>query len=184
MKQVIIEFIPIILFFLLLTYTEKMVQLSTTGLGKIFVILIILFYASIDKLYGILVCLLFILFYQSDIFNNILNKCNKEQEGFEPILDNIITHNSVKQLEPISYSDQYELPKVNTESAKEFRQQHCEKGHLVNKGQKIKIDIADHVYPEISFHDEKCNICDSKCGFNIVEKQINITQNMTPKSGR
>jgi hypothetical protein len=50
--------------------------------------------------------------------------------------------------------------------------------------QKIKIDIADHVYPEISFHDEKCNICDSNCGFNIVEKQINIIENMRPKSGR
>lgn len=183
MKQVIIEFIPIILLFLLLTYTEKMVQWTNTGLGKLLVILIILFYASIDKLYGILVCLLFILFYQSDIFNNILNKCNKE-EGFEPILDNPVTHNAVKQLEPISYNDQYELPKVNTEAVKEFRQQHCEKGHLVNKGQKIKIDIADHVYPEISFHDEKCNICDSKCDFNIVEKQININEIMRPKSGR
>jgi hypothetical protein len=182
MKQVIIEFIPIILLFLLLTYTEKMVEWANTGLGKLLVVLIILFYSSIDKLYGVLVCLLFILFYQSDIFNNILNKCSKE--NFEPMLDNIVTHSAVKQLEPISYNEQYQLPKVNMESVKGFRQEHCEKGHLVNKGQKIKIDIADHVYPEISFHDEKCNICDSNCGFNIVEKQINIRENMTPKSGR
>jgi hypothetical protein len=182
MKQVVIEFIPIILLFLLLTNTEKMVQWANTGLGKLLVILIILFYASIDKLYGMLVCLLFILFYQSDIFNNILNKCNKE--SFEPILDNTVTHNAVKQLEPTSYNDQYELPKVNIESAKEFRQEHCEKGHLVNKGQKIKTDIVEHVYPEISFHDEKCNICDSKCDFNIVEKQINVNEIMRPKSGR
>jgi len=183
MKQILIEFIPIILIFLLLTYTEKMIQWSNTGLGKFIIILIILFYYFIDKLYGILVCLLFILFYQSDCFENMINR--SKIENFEPNLDTTITHHAIKPLESVSYTDQYELPKVNSEIVKkEFRQQHCEKGHLVNKGQKIKIDIADHVYPEISFHQEKCNICDSNCRFNIVEKQIDVTEKIRPKSGR
>lgn len=181
MQQIFIEFIPIILIFLALTYTEKMIEWSNTGLGKLVIILIILFYAFIDKLYGILVCLLFILFYQSDYYCNVLNK---KTEGFEPILDTIVTHQPIKTLEPMSYTEQYDLPKINTESVKGFRQQHCEKGHLVNKGQKVKSDIAEHVYPEISFSNEKCNICDSKCHFNIVEKQINITEKIRPKSGR
>jgi hypothetical protein len=182
MKQILVEFIPIILIFLLLTYTEKMILWSNTSLGKIIILLIILFYTSLDKLYGILVTLLFILFYQSDCVENMLN--NNKIENFEPKLDTVTTHTALKPLEPVSYTDQYELPKINTESAKEFRQQHCEKGHLVNKGQKVKIDIADHVYPEIMFENEKCNICDPTCSFSVIEKQIEVTEKIRPISGR
>ena len=177
--QVLVQFIPIILIFLLLTYTENMIKWSNHGLGKIVVIMIILFYAAIDKLYGVLVCLLFILFYQSDTVENMLNQ--KKVEGFEPIEDSPIKHN----LEPVSYTEQYELPKISSEVVKkEFRQKHCEKGHLVNKGQKIKNDMAEHVHPEIEFTNEKCNICDSTCSYNIVEKQIDISERIKPKSCR
>lgn len=187
MKQILVEFIPIILIFLLLTYTEKMILWSHTGLGKMVVLLIILFYTSLDKLYGILVTLLFILFYQSDCVENTLNihaYNDQIKENFEPNIDILTTHNAIKPLEPISYIDQYELPKINTESAKEFRQQHCEKGHLVNKGQKVKIDVAEHVYPEITFQNGKCNICDPVCDYSVIEKQIEITEKFRPKSGR
>ena len=161
-----------------------MVQWSNTGLGKIVIIMIILFYASIDKLYGILVCLLFILFYQSDTVENMLNNTNEFErkndiEGFEP---DTLTNATIKTT---SYVDQYELPKITSETIKnEFRQQHCEKGHLVNKGQKIKIDMTQHVYPEVSFNDHKCNICDSKCDFNIIENQIGTSEKIRPKCAR
>ena len=80
---------------------------------------------------------------------------------------------------------QYELPKVTIESVKnKFKQEHCEKGHLVNKGQKIKIDMTEHVHPEISFPGNNCNICDSTCDFNIIEKQIDISERIRAKSGR
>lgn len=161
-----------------------MVQLINTSLGKIVVIIIILFYTCIDKLYGILVCLLFILFYQSDIVENMLNKKN-ESEGFESNVDTTLTNTFIKPLESTSYIDQYDLPKINIETVKnEFRQQYCGKGHLVNKGQKIKIDMAEHVYPEVSFDDKKCNICDSKCEFSIIKKQIDIREKIRPKCAR
>lgn len=183
MKQILLEFIPIVLIFLVLTYTEKMVNWSNTSLGKLLIISIILFYASIDKLYGILVCLFFILFYQSDIVENMLNKQNTET--FVPINDIQLQHSAIKPIEMTSYSCQYELPKITTDLVKnKFRQKYCEKGHLVNKGQKIKIDMMEHVYPEISMKDDKCNICDSNCHFNIIENQIDNQQRITPKSGR
>ncbi len=160
-----------------------MIQWSSSGLGKIIVILIILFYTSIDKLYGMLVCLLFILFYQSDFYYNYENR-NNETENFEPILDSIVPHQSIKPLEPISYNHQYEMPEINVEYVKNFKQEHCEKGHLVNKGQKVKIDIAEHIYPEISFINEKCNICDARCNFDIVKKQMDIIEKIKPKSCR
>ena len=186
MKQILTEFIPIIFIFLLLTYTEKMAEFGNTGLGKLIIIIIILFYTSIDKLYGVLVCLLFIFFYQTETVENMLNKHDiKNTEGFEPIQDIPIKHNTIKPLESTCYSKQYELPKINTDIVKnEFRQKHCEKGHLVNKGQKVRIDMAEHVYPEVSFDNDKCNICDSKCDFNIIENKLNISQRLAPKSGR
>jgi len=182
MKQILIEFIPIILIFLLVTYTEKMVKWSNTSLGKLLIITIVLFYASIDKLYGILVCLLIILFYQSDSVENMLNKPNTET--FEPIIDKPLEHSAVKPLETTSYACQYELPKVTTDLVKnKFRKKHCEKGHLVNKGQKIKIDMTEHVFPEVLLND-KCNICDTNCDFRIIENQLNVAERLLPKSGR
>ena len=182
MKQILIEFIPIILIFLLLTYTEKMITWSNTSLGKLMIISIVLFYASIDKLYGILVCLLFILFYQSDTVENMLNK--HDMEFFEPNNEYKLEYSVKKPLEMSSYKCQYELPKITTDLVKrEFRQKHCEKGHLVNKGQKVKIDMSEHVFPELSLKD-KCNICDKYCDFNIIEKQLNISEELAPKSGR
>ena len=44
--------------------------------------------------------------------------------------------------------------------------------------------MMEHVYPEISMKDDKCNICDSNCHFNIIENQIDNQQRITPKSGR
>jgi len=182
MKQILIEFIPIILIFLVLTYTEKMVKWSNTSLGKLLIICIVLFYASIDKVYGILVCVLFILFYQSDTVENMLNI--KHPEPFVPNNDYSIQHTAVKPLDVTSYTCQYELPKITTDVVKrEFRQKHCDKGHLVNKGQKVKIDMTEHVFPEITLND-KCNICDKHCDFHVIEKQLNIGERLVPKSGR
>ena len=185
MKQVLLQFIPIFLLFLIVSYTEKMVEWSNTSLGKLVVIMIILFYASIDKLYGVLVCLLFILFYQSDTVENMLNKQEYKFEGFEPVEDRPTKHEAIKPIESVSYTAQYEMPKISSEVAKkEFRKKYCEKGHLVNKGQKIKNDMAEHVHPEIEFPNEKCNICDSTCEYSIVEKQIDISERIKPKSCR
>ena len=182
MKQILLEFIPIILIFLLLTYTEKMVKWSNTSLGKLLIIFIILFYASIDKLYGILVCVLFILFYQSDTVENMLNIQNID--SFVPNNENRLEHTVIKPLEASCYTTQYELPKITTDIVKrEFRQKHCHKGHLVNKGQKVKIDITEHVYPEVVLND-KCNICDTHCEFNIIDKQLNVGERLAPKFSR
>ena len=193
MKEFLVQFIPIILIFLILTYTENMIKWSNAGLGKLMIIIIILFYASIDKLYGVLVCLLFILFFQSDTVETMLNKekekerkkQEEEKENFEPIEDKSIKHNRIKPMEQTSYSKQYDLPKITSEVVKnDFRQKYCEKGHLVNKGQKIKIDMTEHVYPEVNYTNDKCNICYSECDFTIIENQLNISERMVPKSCR
>jgi hypothetical protein len=64
MKKVIAEFIPIILIVLFALFTRQMVEQSHTVLGKFIAIVIIVFYSSIDVLFGVFACGLFIVFYQ------------------------------------------------------------------------------------------------------------------------
>jgi len=66
MEKTISQFIPMILIFLFLRYTRDSVALSHTVLGKLFAVSLILFYTKIDVVYGLVVCLLVICYYQSD----------------------------------------------------------------------------------------------------------------------
>jgi dTDP-4-dehydrorhamnose reductase len=136
-----------------------------------------------------------ILFYQSDIVENMLNQY-QYTENFEAILEfeqskNISPKEVNLTAEPaLSYVSQYESPSTNknlSESTKsDFRKIHCEKGHLVNKGQVVKADMAEHIFPEIEFHNEKCNLCDPTCNFSVIEKQLNalLSEEFLSKSGR
>ena len=66
MKTTVAQFIPIIVIITLLSYSKEFVNMSTTILGKIFAICIVLFYTSLDKYMGLVLCLLVIVYYQSD----------------------------------------------------------------------------------------------------------------------
>jgi hypothetical protein len=60
------EFIPIFLLFLFIAYPRSFVPFSHTVLGRLFVVLLIAFYSTIDIIYGALACVIVILYYQTD----------------------------------------------------------------------------------------------------------------------
>jgi hypothetical protein len=116
MKKLLLQFIPIIIVFLLLTYFKGVAKFSRTILGKLVAVCVILFYTCIDRLYGVLLCGLVILYYQSDFIENMLNWSDVDNvssinhiddpvyiggvvipdvEPFEPI-DQAYTNNEVK----------------------------------------------------------------------------------------
>lgn len=81
MKKIIAEFIPIILIVLFALFTRQMIEQSHTILGKFIAIVIIVFYSSIDVLFGVVACGLFIVFYQkvfayNQYTENMDNYCN------------------------------------------------------------------------------------------------------------
>ena len=86
MNNIIIEFIPILLLFLLVSYTDKIVQFSNSVLGKLAAMIIIILYSTIDTIHGLSVCLIFILYYMSDYVENMLNR-----EGLEGNTDETTT---------------------------------------------------------------------------------------------
>lgn len=85
MKQVILQFIPIIALFLVLAYSRKMAQFSHSVLGKLIAVAIIVFYTHENKLLGLLACSLFVFYYQSDSVENMLNMDGLEGNSYEGI---------------------------------------------------------------------------------------------------
>ena len=95
MKTIIVKLLPIILVSVLFLYKEDTIEFSHTILGRLVAVSIILFYISCNILYGLLACLLIILYYQFDFVeersNLKINMIHLEgfQEGAGP-LDNIM----------------------------------------------------------------------------------------------
>lgn len=195
MKLILVEFIPIILSFLFLSYTEQFVNISHTILGRFIAISIILFYIDIDISYGLLACAIIILFYESDLVENMLNRYEYieyfETKPFDEKSKNTNPAElTLSKESTMSYTTQYELHSDDSVSPdfikNEFRRIHCDKGHLVNKGQHVRPEMTEHVFPEVKFSNEKCNVCDPTCNFSIIEKQLNtlLSDDFMPKSGR
>jgi len=66
MKYFVAQFIPIIIVYLLLTYTKTSVLISKTILGRFLAVLAVIYYTYLDKYLGLFVCALVITYYQSD----------------------------------------------------------------------------------------------------------------------
>ena len=69
--SVVMQFIPIIIILVYVSYKRWFIEASSSVLGKIVAILMILYYTSIDYMYGTLCCISVIAFYQMN-----------EREGF------------------------------------------------------------------------------------------------------
>lgn len=187
-KQIIINFIPIFLLFALLSYTEKFIRVSGSVLGKLIAVFIVLFYTSINILHGILATALIILYYQSDIVESMLNMYEYSDKKTPIGID-------IEDIKPtaencLSYLTQYERQSPNIKSYENkkasFRNEHCKKGHLVSKQQNIRTDMTEHVFPEVSYVNDKCNICDSTCDFTVSDRIIStgVKEGFAPVSCR
>jgi len=173
MNLILVDFLPIVMLFLLLSYTTSFVEFSHTILGRLFAILIIVFYTYIDPLFGLFVCILVIFYYQTDYVEGMLN--NQESVNVNESFESI--------------SDAYPLPifehthDESVETINQFKQQYCSKGHLIYKDQNVNIEMIEHIFPEINYEEHKCNVCDKNCNFNIIENIIRTEDELIkPKS--
>lgn len=173
-SQLLLNFLPMILLYLLTVYSPQMAKWSHTLLGKSIAVAIILLYSFLDVISGLLVCALIIFYYQSDYVESfqyslketdiLLVEVEEEEKIGEKEKDLPHDLESLEHAYPLSPTILIEKDK----NVQEFRQKHCSKGHLVHKGQIVKPEMAEHIFPEIEqgpYH--KCNICDPSCGFNV-----------------
>lgn len=196
MKYTIAQFIPIILLFFMLKYSNLMAMFSHTILGKLIAVLIIIFYTYLDKTIGLFICSLIILYYQSDNVENMLNM-NTELNALEN-MDNIENNKMIdkttildgnkyvpnQEKNGVSYTDIYEEQSpVNYELEEQFRKQNCDGNVLKYKEMKVKNEMAEHVFPGMKqTNNSKCNPCNKKCHFSIIESKIETEIAMKPIS--
>lgn len=65
------DFMPILILFLFICYPYEFVKISETSLGKLFALFLIIYYASVDLVWGILVCAIVILYYHIEFTTSI-----------------------------------------------------------------------------------------------------------------
>lgn len=181
-KQIVFNFIPILLLFILLSYTEQFIQVSGSVLGKLLAVVIVLFYSSIDILHGILAAGFVILYYQSDIVEAMLDRYEYPTVPTQPDTDTVSVTVPIEDTgllatdNTLSYLSQYERPKTckggSNNNKMTFRKEHCKKGHLTVKDQIVRTEMTEHIYPEVSFVSDRCNICDSTCDFKVTNSMI------------
>ncbi len=193
MNKILNQFIPIIILFLLLSYSNEFINFSNTVLGKLFAILVIIYYTILDKRIGLLVCSLVIFYYQSDVVENMLNideimgkkesKDSKEDEieGME----NMQCPKRNTQKENMSDLDEiYEkelLVDKSLDGVNKFRDEHCEGKNLKYKNMDVKDDVVEHVFPEVKYNSDKCNPCADTCDISILENKLKNEKEMVPK---
>lgn len=169
-------------FFMYVCHTYTFIQFMTSVLGKMVIILLIIFYTSVHKIYGVLFCLLVILFYQLDnvrwvsegfcdtsslcssglsVGSNCgCNKCEQCQQQSKKFNTEHKNYVSIVDLEE----------NIREKEKTEFQKRHCTlDGVLTYKGIPVKKDMSDIVFTEVKYDNENnvCNLCDKNCDFRI-----------------
>lgn len=201
--KIIAQFVPILLLFLLLSFSKPFTTFSFSILGKLLAVLVIIFYTYLDKYLGLFVCAIVVLFYQSDYLENMLN--------IDDILDDIDNYDSSNNESNDLPDDGMYLNNNNTIKNRrnrermtnqdgvkqEFRERNCKQngrygtegksgyhdgGQLVYKDMSVKSEYAEHVFPQLEFKDEPCNPCNESCNFSIIESKLNAEKSIIPIS--
>jgi hypothetical protein len=189
MINIISQFLPIILLFIIVSNNRILFEFSNTILGKIIAIVIIIFYISIDKIIGIFVCALIILFYQSHYRENmdiIYSDFYNDYTTLDNALDNDALDNDILDND---YIDDYiylypkdgkNIKKNNKENFNEsledkFRRENCKNGVLMFKNINVNNEMSEFVFPEMKFNNDICNPCNKTCDITIHESTITST---------
>jgi hypothetical protein len=202
-ESILVDFIPIILIYSFAVDTRRAIMFSSTILGKLLAVSIVIFYTAINPAFGALICMITLVYYQSDFVEEILNierGERTEQElaalastysSFSPGPQWASADASTKFAEGFqsnaadlyaytpgqSYRKDAEHLLGKTEKNAElkaiFRKENCRAGVLHHRGSEINPEMTQHIFREIRMEGEKCNPCDPDCAFSIIESRIN-----------
>ncbi len=205
--SIVMQFIPIILVLVYASYKPWFVNATHTVLGKVIAILLIIYYTSIDYIYGTLCCVMVIAFYQMHEIEGFVEgaggkkkkRRRKRATKAKPAAKTQASFQAQASAEDADVADSEET--VNEETIEEFSNQvdafasafasardtfirdKCLNGVLMHKGFPVKSEMADHVYSEIQFNTRtRCNPCDKTCDYSIVEAKIDTETELCPRS--
>ena len=197
----IMQFIPMILILLMASFPFAFSQVSHSSVGKLFAVMLVLYYTRMNYKYGLASAIIFLIYYQmTEYAEGFEEKKEKKPDTVEDDGTNL------PEQEPSVYTEQKPLVEEvhsTTEEAfetkepaiisidmfndvkDEFIKEKCKNGVLMYKMMPVKNDMADHVYSEIKFNsDEKCNPCDRTCDYNIIEAKLKTQESLISKISR
>lgn len=193
--NIIAQFIPIIIIFLMLSFSKPFTVFSHSVLGKILALFIIVFYTYLDNVLGLFICAIILLYYQSDFFENMLN--------IDDVLDDIHNYDTAGAESIDAIDDGLYLNNNNNNQRRrermtvkegnaidKFREDNCTRNgsygrnELVYKDMKVRSDYAEHVFPELEFKNGPCNPCNKSCDVSIIESKIKTEIEMIPISSK
>lgn len=184
MSNIISQFLPIIIIFIIVSNNKFLFDFSNTILGKFIAIIIIIFYISIDKIIGIFVCALIILFYQIHYKENMDIIYSDFYNDYTTLDNDISLDNDYTNLDNDFIDDYiYLYPKdgknknkkvINKEIKNEsledkFRNKNCKNGVLMFKNINVNNEMSEFVFPEMKFNNEICNPCNKTCDIVVNE---------------
>ena len=185
-------FLTLLILYLVLAQYELIKENLDTILGKIIIICVLLFYTSIDKYLGLFFCLIIILLLQDQFIENMLN-INEYVENFDTLQpasfspfqnDFILPSSKGNYLEKENIHDLYKGKSVLNKTTKyneDFKKNNCNQLKLKYKNMDVPDDMIRHVFPELKFHDETCNICHNNCKFSVLEEKMKTQKELQPK---
>jgi len=171
----------VIIIVLLFTYqyhTKWFVDFTHSVIGKLIACSIILFYTSINKIYGLFCCASVILFFS-------LESTKWIQEGFFEIPSSSMDVAPTGRGSSILISTPYAGDKEDTsgphqrinsiiqsrkEAKEAFQKNHCNaEGVLMHKNIPVNKNFPEIIYPEIRFRDDRniCDVCDKGCDYQV-----------------
>jgi len=69
------------------------------------------------------------------------------------------------------------------DSLTDFRKEYCKNTDLYYKGLPVKSEMAQHIFPQIQYKGNTCNLCDPNCEFSIALNKIDAENEIVkPKS--
>lgn len=176
------DFSLILIIFFFLSYPNNMSKIAHSLLGRIVAVLLLIYYTSHNIIYGLLFCLIILLYYQY-----VPTYLFEKQEGFfwEIGKDNgnspIYTPELLNGSEYKPFDEEPLIQSRNKEDL-DFIGKYCPLGDLKYKGFDVNPEMIEHVFPEIK-QSNPCNPCNPMCKFSIVQSRLKTEDEIIlPKS--
>ena len=85
---------------------------------------------------------------------------------------------NVKELYTAPSIVQKSLERMSNDIPREFREQNCDGEQLKYKDMDVKNEMIQHVFPEVEFEQEDCDVCKDTCEFSIIEERLKTEKEM------
>ena len=72
---------------------------------------------------------------------------------------------------------------VQFQKKQDFIKAHCTNSQLKYKNYEVNKEMTQHIFPEVSFENKMCNVCDPNCHFSLTNNKLTTEERLlTPKN--